>query len=340
MPTDAEDFFNGVTTNDTGDVMRDRYGRPLLVPKGQPKSVRAAYTRASSMADRVKDMQHINKWEKRYLARAMSNPANRDLAELAHAEIYTTGFDKPDEDANRRSGRILDDIIKRALDRQGIHHRADRGTTVHKFAEDPDRIWDAPDEIKPYLESYWARLANDGIEVRYVEMFVANDEVMAAGTFDSICWHPAYGWITCDIKTGKIDASYVVQEAIYANGELYDFTTDEREPLESLTDGEEMRRDVGLIFQVTPNKEGVIETKILEVDLVRGWELAKAIKIVHDELKTDAFSEIPPRTLEQRIMAVKDAAEMKKLWNETKDSWGTKHLAAGKLRRAQFKEAT
>jgi hypothetical protein len=336
--SDAGAFFDEITA-ETGDVARNGRGMPMLVPRGQPLSVRAPYTRASSMADRVKDMRHIATWEKRYLARAMSEPANRDLAELAAAEIYTTGFDKPDDEANKRSGRILDDVIRRALDRQGIHQKADRGTTVHKYAEDRGRIWEAPEAIQPYLRSYWARLDNDGIEVHFIEMFVANDEVMAAGTFDSICWHPAYGWVTCDIKTGKIDPGYVVQEAIYANGELYDKKTHERAPLESLTKGEMIRRDVGLIFQVTPNKDGEIETKIIEVDLERGWRLAKAIKVVHDELRADVFSEIPARTLEQRIMAVKDAAEMKKLWNETKDSWGSKHLEAGRVRRAQMEEA-
>lgn len=326
----AATFFDKVQ----GDVTRDGRGRPMLVPVGAPAGVRAPYTRASSFADRVEDKQYIDRWEKRYLARAMSNPANQDLADLAHAEIYTTGFDKGDDDENKRSGRILDDIIKRALDRQGIHHRADRGTAIHKFAEDPERVWEAPEHLQPYLKGYWTRLKNDGIKVLVVEMFVANDEVMAAGTFDSICWHPAYGWVTCDIKTGKISLGYAVQEAIYANGELYDYATDERQPLESLAGGEVIRRDVGLIFQVS--EEG---TKIIEVDLERGWAIAKAIKVVHDEMRSDIFTELPARSLEDRILAGESMAELEELFAETKDQWGTKHRAAAEKRRAELEAA-
>ena len=91
---------------------RDRWGRPLLFPRGHDADCadcaglspdqqphRTPYTRASSFADYLDDFSHLHTWEMRYLARGLGR--HRDLAMLAAAECYTTGFDKGDEKANR-----------------------------------------------------------------------------------------------------------------------------------------------------------------------------------------------------------------------------------------------
>ena len=324
------DFFTSVMAGPE----RDGRDRPMLVPKGMPKGATAPYTRASSFADRVKDKRHIHRWEMRYLAKSMSQEAQQDLRDLAAGEVYTTGFDKPDLAKNRASGKNLDDIVKRALDRAGIHQKADRGTAIHSFCEDPTRLWEVPAHLRDYVEGYWRRLKEDGIRIIAVEIFVANDEVMAAGTFDSLVWHPLFGFCIADIKTGDIDPGYGIQIPIYANGELYDTDTDERHPLEALTDGEEVNREVGLIFDVKP--EG---TKILKVDLVKGWELTKAIRVITDDLNMNLFEEVLPKTLEQRIVAATTKQELTNLWNETKSQWGDKHHAAAKARAEELEAA-
>lgn len=304
---------------------RDRYDRPLLVPAGMPKGAVAPYTRASSFADRVKDKRHIHRWEQRYLARGMG--MRQDLQDLAAGEVYTSAKLAEDKGKNRQSGKNLDDIIKRALDHVGIHFLADRGTAIHSFCEDRDRLFEVPDHLKPYVVGYWAALDLHGIKLRGVEIFIANDQVMAAGTFDSIVWHPVYGWCIADIKTGDIDPGYAVQTAIYANGEVYDTDTDERYPLESLTDGEEINREIGLIFDVKP--EG---TRVLTVDLVKGWELTKAIKMITDDLRADLFTETKPLTLSQQIGQASSRAQLEDIWRANKPLWGPDYDAATKAR--------
>lgn len=317
------DFFEQIM----GDPDRDRYDRPKLVPAGMPAGAKAPYTRASSFADRVKDKAHIHTWEKRYLAKSMSQPAQQDLRDLAAGEPYISSKLADDVGKNRVSGRNLDKIISRALDRVGIHYLADRGTAIHSFAEDRDRLYEVPPHLRGHVQGYWSALDRHGIKLRGIEIFVANDQVMAAGTFDSLCWHPAYGWVIGDIKTGDLDPGYVVQEAIYANGEIYDTETDERMPLEALTDGEEINREVGLIFDVKESG-----TEVLTVDLVKGWELTKAIKLITDDLRMDLFTKIKPEGLFGEIAVAKSRETLEALWRSRQDVWTPAHDAAAKAR--------
>ena len=87
------DFFE--KTLDDGPP-RDRYGRPMLFPRGHDPACpecagkdslfqphRRWYTRSSSLSDMLADFGHIQKWRMRYLARSMGY--NRDLAMLAAA---------------------------------------------------------------------------------------------------------------------------------------------------------------------------------------------------------------------------------------------------------------
>lgn len=312
---------------------RDRFDRPMLVPKGMPAGARAPYTRASSFADRVKDQRHIHRWEMRYLARGMG--MRQDLQDLAAGEIYTSSKLAEDKAKNRQSGKNLDDIIKRALDHVGVHFLADRGTAIHSFCEDRDRLFEVPAHLRSSVEGYWKRIDEEGIKILGVEMFVANDKVMAAGTFDSLVWHPLYGIVVADIKTGDIDPGYAVQTAIYANGELYDTDTDERHPLELLTGGEEVNREIGLIFEVKP--EG---TRIHTIDLVKGWELTKAIKLVADDLRMDLFTEVKPLTLMQLIGQAGSRADLGKLWEAHKAQWGPKYDEAGQARMKELEATT
>lgn len=310
---------------------RDGRDRPMLVPAGMPKGATAPYSRASSCADRVKDKRHIHIWEQRYLARSMSQPGQQDLRDLAAGEVYTSSKLAEDVGKNRQSGKNLDSIIKRALDRVGIHFLADRGTAIHSFCEDRDRLYEVPDHLKPYVQGYWSALDRHGIKLRGVEIFIANDHVMAAGTFDSIVWHPVYGWCIADIKTGDIDPGYAVQTAIYANGELYDTDTDERHPLEMLTDGEEINRKVGLIFDVKP--EG---TKVLTIDLVKGWELTLAIKTVSDDLNMGLFGEVKPSDLFGQIAKAPTRQHLEDLFRASGGDWVDAHNAAAKARVAEL----
>lgn len=328
--SDAGDFFSDLLKEG-----RDQWGRPWIIPAGKTEADKVGYTRPSSYADKVVNMDHIQKWQLRGLARAMSAPESQDLRDLAHAELYDTSYAMVGElDENRLSGRNLDGIVERALDRIGWSRQADRGTAIHAFCEDRGRLWDVPEHLKGFVESYWAAVDREGIEILAVETFVACDEVRAAGTFDALIRHPEHGVIVADIKTGRMNPGFAVQKAIYAHGDVYDLATHQRQPLESLSGGEQVNRDVGLIFDV---KENVTET--YDVDLVRAWRVALAIRVVDDELKPNLLTKRAHReTLLAQIASAKTYDEIKTIWRKTKPQWTDEHKAVAKQRAVQLEE--
>src|SRR5688500_8931273 len=82
-----------------GGVPRDGYDRALLVPRGL--TTRTPYTSASALADYISNPYALHRWEKRYLARGLG--MREDLAALAGAETYNTGFAEEDQKENRES---------------------------------------------------------------------------------------------------------------------------------------------------------------------------------------------------------------------------------------------
>lgn len=315
----SDDFFD---VDDT----RDEEGRPRLIPRGMdPDSTpRVTYDRASSMSDYLLDTAHIQRWRMRYLARSLG--MNEDLAALAGAEVYTTGFAKGDEGENRASGRRLDKIIDRALDRVRIVERADYGTVVHAATE-PDFAGYAPERAKADVASFWTFVRENGIKLLATEMFTANDEVRSAGTFDHLAYVPGMGIVVTDKKTGNTDANaFAVQLAIYANADLYDITTDQRTSLEDFVSGQ-VNRDVGVVFQI---RDG--QTKAYEVDLVGGWEAARLAAAVRDyRTRGDLLAPITDwdrrlrnerKRIEQEILGLSgDRAALDRLWQEHRDIW-------------------
>lgn len=286
-------MFAEVARETGGPARSPRGGGPLLIPRGAPGGMRAEYLRASSFANRVKDLKHIHTWQKRYLAIALAQPGNRQLLNLLAGEVYNTFDPELDKKEKAASGRRVDEVIERALDRQGISDAADRGTAIHSWF-DPRNDSPVPDELKPWVDGYRRCLADNGIRILESERFLANDEVMAAGSADMFLHWPArYGddVVVGDGKTGKLDAGFAVQMAIYANADFYDTDTDQRTWIVDHFEGEYglgYRRDVGVIFDVKEHA-----TTIHEVDLLAGWDITKAIADINEQLTLDLFEEIP-----------------------------------------------
>lgn len=338
----AADFF-AAQSRETGMPARDSYERPVLVPRGAPPGTVASYMRASSFAERVEDHRHIYTWEKRYLAQAMGK--NRDLADLAAGEEYVSSKLAPDVGANRASGKRLDSIIHRALDREGIHFLADRGTAYHSFCERRARLTEGsiPPEYLEGVKSYWDCVDSYGLQIGDVEIFVACDELMAAGTFDSLVWDPRVGlWRIGDIKTGDISLGYAVQEVIYDHSERYDPETHERSPL--LTEEQaalgDLDMEVGLIFKVIPETvDKPARTELIEVDLVKAWNIALSIRNIMDDFNSDLFTTVaPPKrlTIADRIGQAVTIDEIKTVWSTHRSEWTADHAALANARRAEL----
>lgn len=272
------------------DVQRGTGGSPLLVPAGFGEAARTKYTRASYMADFLEEKDHIHRWEMRYLAIAMGQ--NADLAQLAAAETYNTGIFKPSKGREKSaSGRRVDDIIERALDRVGIHEKADRGTAVHGFTE--PEWWTGgrteqqiPEPLRGPVRSFWETNRREAIEIIGTEIFTANDNTLSAGTFDhavKVHGHPVLGddkVIIADKKTGRFSPfEWCIQISTYARGEVYDTDTDLRVPWPG-----EVNLDYGLVWQIDcePGVPDDRRTKLWVIDLQLGWRLAQAAAFVRD----------------------------------------------------------
>lgn len=285
---------------------RDRYGRPLLIPRGGTEEDRRWYTRASSVADMLENHYNVHVWEKRYLAVGLSR--RMDLVRLAAVEEYTTGFDKPDDRTNRASGKRLDDIITRALDHAKIHEKADYGTVVHARTEPGNEGDDPDDKQVDDVDSFWDCLKRIGAVIIGTELFTANDEIWVAGTFDHLMYIPGYGIVITDKKTSRDPKeSYDVQLAAYSRADLYDYEADARTSLEDYVasqgwDPALINRSKGLLFWI---KNG--QCTAHEVDLDKGYESAKIatlhVRDVHRKKKRqadDVTSTIESTVAEQR----------------------------------------
>lgn len=323
----TDTFFEDAVRN--GGPARKR-GLPMLVPRGAPAGVRSAYTRASSFTDRIQNKDFLWTWKMRYLARGIAE--NEDLALLLAGEIYTTGFGQGDLGENRASGKRIDAVINRALDRMGISEKADYGTAVHSFCVDDANV--PPDRLKADVDAYYRCLDEYGFTVVESEVLIANDEVMAAGTFDDLLYSEEYGYVGGDKKTGKMDPSFAVQLAIYFYGERYDTDTDERSPIVGPDEGGELNKDVAILFAIKDGK-----CKPYEVDIAAGWRIAQQIFAVYDEFDMGLFTPAkkPAQlTIMDRIDQCQSVDEMNKLWSRTKDRWTEHDKDRAKRRRPEL----
>ncbi len=298
-----------------------------MLPRDATTDRLVPYTSASSLASAITDESHIHRWEMRNLAKAMG--LSPDLALLAAAEPYSTGLTNPTVGREKsRSGRALDNIIERALDRVRLHEKADYGTAVHAFTE-PDNHEPVPPSAAADVAAFEDCVQRHGIQIIATEIFTANDELRAAGTFDHLCWVPGYGIVICDKKTGKMNPhEFGVQLSVYAYGDVYDPRTRTRRRLEDLTDLSNLvNREVGIVFAIS-NGRCVLK----EVDLERGFAGAKAAAAARDYQAEDGMLADAEDTvsrharrarveLAREVSGCKTRAEALALWREQKHLW-------------------
>lgn len=280
-------------------LKRDRWDRPLLVPVGGGE--RQPYTRASTLSNYLTDSGGLHTWDLRNVAIGMG--IREDACALAASlppinaakrgkKTLTAAEKKQDRETNK----ALDEIIASAKEAAYGLHKARMGTAIHAFCEPGADVDLAPTAIRPDIYSFHAKLAALGIRVVASELFVANDELQAAGSFDYIAWVPGLGFVIIDIKTGQVDGkglSFAVQMSTYATAVLYNPVTDERTPLESLTGGEAINTDVALLAHV-PLGEG--RTDLYAIDIKTGLHCAVKATHVRAARRLDLMSAWSPMT--------------------------------------------
>lgn len=328
---------------------RGRGGSPLLIPRGVAihDDNRVPYSRASGLGDLLEEFSYLWKWKMRGLAKGLAD--SMDLIRLVAAENYTCGFAE-DERANREAGKRIDEVIERAMDRAGVPEKADYGTAIHARTEPGNEGTDPDDKQIADVDSCWELWADLGVVNIGTEIFTANDELMSAGTFDHLSYVPGLGIVITDKKTSsKAKATYDIQLASYANSDIYDKYTDERQSLEEYVaslgwDPALINRAVGVIWWV---KNGKTEARML--DLVAGYRAARTAAWIRDERRTMGVAKNMTADLrrgaeEQRarlfeaIKTAQDTTALFALWNNpaAQAIWTEAHTIAATRRREEL----
>lgn len=351
------------------DIQRDRWKRPLIVPKAGGPPI--AYTRASTLGKAIEDNFHLHKWEMRAVALGMSR--REDLVALASAI--------PENEGEHRGP--LDDIAKEAKTAGGGDKGANIGTALHKLSERRDAGEDLTYLRSIFLEAMDAYSQQMGpFKVLAAETFVACDEVQTAGTFDrvvqlrynlqfnqnldgQIVSHiiPAGTVLILDLKTGKYDsakywgATYSVQQTVYAMGDPY--TPKGRRTWGDLL-GEGMRpsTDWALILHVPSDSPKDAGLHVVDLELGRALaDLAIQVRNArkHKGLLTPGYivmdqgvtvEQVPVERpaidapadfgLGELIQQAADEATLKDLYRQHRDLWGDEHTEAVKTRLAEL----
>lgn len=249
------------------EIPRDRWQRPLIRPLdgGELES----YTRVSTLAKSLDDMNGLMSWCERKAVEGMVR--RPDLLTRA-AGIVALG--NPDDSWELK--KQMNAVCKEAKEAAGASRGASSGTGFHALTEAIDRGMEpefVPEADRARLDDY--RRALHGYKALEVELFVVNDELRAAGTFDRLLLCPDSRVRVADLKSGKSENAYpfatTVQISTYAHSMRYDPETGERSPLHAALD-----LSTGLLIHLPPT--GGCEVIPLDLDL--GWEAAKtAVKV-------------------------------------------------------------
>lgn len=194
-------------SNDTLDTgpPRDRWGRYLLPPPGNPEAKPVPWTRATTIAKAPEDQAGLMKWAQRTVVAGLGR--RPDLVALA----ATT--DPTDKTA---LGRIAGD----AEEAGGAATGRNTGTAIHAAIEAANR-GEAPSQMfATEVQAYTEALTAAGLVAvpELVERIVVCTDHRIAGTFDMALRDRAGNTFVADLKTGSVayPAAFSIQLAIYA----------------------------------------------------------------------------------------------------------------------------
>jgi hypothetical protein len=287
-----------------GEIPRDRWGRPLIIPPGGGKP--KPYTRATTFVGALEDTYNLGLWQQRMVALGL---AQRDDLLLAVAAL--TAENKDD----------LNKLCEAAREAAAASAGATIGTALHKMCERLDRgeKFVIPTAAKADIEAY--KQATAGVRWTHIEELLVHDGLEVAGTPDRIGLDPTRAPLpqVYDIKTGSIDyglAKIAMQLAMYARSQAYDVDLGTREPLE-------VDLSTAVIIHL-PAGSGRCD--LVPVDIAAGWEGVQLAREVRAWRKRKDFR---PTTvpLADRIAQAINAEQLRALWAAHSHEW-TEELTA------------
>lgn len=264
-------------------IQRDGKDNPLIVPRGE--TVPVAYTRASSLSKYIaEDSWSLSMWRARYGAQGIAR--HRDLAARVAAVHYSTGplTGTMPISERKRAAEEIDAAWREAQERMGINEAANMGTAGHSLTE-PANQGEVCDELVDVVKGY--KEVTAGFERVASEIFVANDALKVAGTFDSLYLSPEFpGFcIIGDTKTGKNyhQAEFEIQLAGYVDGEVYlGDPADEGDQRLTFEEFAGLPVLLHTAYLVHVSVTGSPKPRVVKLDLDRGRRLAKRCALVRD----------------------------------------------------------
>ncbi len=295
------------------EVLRDQYGRPMIVPVAGGKPV--PYTRVSTFKEAFSEAGGLIKYTNRFTALGIAR--NEDLAAIAAGCEY--------------GDKVLDEMIEVAQDRVGGNAKANYGTAVHRFTE-ADGGAHVPARMVSDVEAYQATLARHGATVLMSDRFIVNDDLQVAGTFDDILAFVAANRMS-DKKTGTLHIlENAIQLAAYAGGVFYDLDEDGnpvRTPLPPLD------TDTAILAHIPAGKG---ECTFYAVDLnlgraacelateIRAWRKRKDLAVPLEEIAPapPARPDNDPATVGEIALAISFCTSVERLgqiWSINQGRW-------------------
>lgn len=251
---------------------RDGYGRYKL-PDPETGNIKP-WTRVTTLAKTLEDQFGITNWKIRSVIIGLT--LRESLMDLAHAS------DPEDK-------KQLGEIAEKAMQAAQTDDRSNKGTSLHKFTErlDAGEPARAPKRWQPDLDAYVAFKESEGILTHpaMIERITVVPELNCAGTIDRIVKHEGIPKIG-DLKTGGSmefgGMSMAIQLAVYGHGAgLYN---DETKKWDEMPAG--LSQTEGLIMHLPA---GEASPALYRVDLVKGWQMAKASVLVREWRKDKTF---------------------------------------------------
>lgn len=267
---------------------------------GQPKIDGTYFTRASSLASVLSDQNGLINWKGKMAAYGISR--NDDLRALA----ATTDLD----DYRWR------DIVERACEAAGASSGADIGTSIHTATEEwdlhgPDAVKDMPPEIVADARAYRDLMDAYGLTPLAGEVFVANEALRTAGSFDRLVTGPEGTAHILDIKTvgSNKDAEkaakwsgvqWAIQTAVYATAKPYDA---ERGYLEWADLDLPTPQSTGPSAYIVVIPRGSGTASLVDIDLTEGRQLAALAAQVRDARRSKPAA---PRLPQEQLKTSKE----------------------------------
>ncbi len=230
-PYMADDDFDPAGPPEPTGPPRDQHDRPMLMPPGG--GARQPYTRISTLAKGLDGGYGLGIWRQRHIARSFAR--RPDLCDLVAGLA-------PDETADL-DGYIEEALLRARDDGHASLLASNRGTAFHAAVQRPGAVV----SMELSREALEVALNKARLLVLDREVFVVNDHLQAAGTYDLLVRDLDLGSVhVLDIKTGKMRwVSHICQLDGYSGGVRYDWRTDTRSPIH-----EDLDASLGFIAHV------------------------------------------------------------------------------------------